>query len=89
MIEAKIKVRMSQQDAHYAGAKKIGRGKGYKYPHEFKGNFVEENYLPEELSDLIVYVPTENGAEKKIKERLERLWKKRQKNPGTERSDRD
>ncbi|MCP4723564.1 MAG: replication-associated recombination protein A [bacterium] len=66
-----------------------GYGKGYKYPHDFEGNFVVEEYLPEELSDIIVYVPTENGSERKIKERLEKLWKKRRKNPGTEKPDRD
>lgn len=56
-------------------------GKGYKYSHDFtaanEGHFAEQNYFPEELKDRIYYRPTENGREKTIKERLERLWKKR------------
>lgn len=34
------------KDAHYPGAKKLGHGKGYKYPHDY-GGYVEQNYLPE------------------------------------------
>lgn len=58
-------------------------GKGYKYAHDFgdagENNFAEQDYLPAELKDRMYYVPTENGTEKKFKERLERLWKKRRK----------
>ncbi|MBX7150940.1 replication-associated recombination protein A [bacterium] len=58
-------------------------GKGYKYAHDFtdsgENNFAEQDYLPQELKDRIYYEPTENGTEKKFKERLERLWKKRRK----------
>jgi putative ATPase len=56
-------------------------GKGYKYSHDFsdsnESHFAEQNYFPEEIKDRIYYRPTENGREKTIKERLERLWKKR------------
>jgi putative ATPase len=58
-------------------AKKLGHGKGYKYPHDFPNNYVEESYLPENLRDKIYYRPTENGYEKNIKERLNRLRKKK------------
>jgi putative ATPase len=37
------------QDAHYKGAAKLGRGTGYKYPHDYPGNYVEQQYLPDEL----------------------------------------
>ncbi len=66
-----------------------GYGKGYKYPHEYEGNFIDEKYLPDEFADQIFYIPTENGSEKKIKDRLDRLWKKRQKNPGSDKPYRD
>jgi len=55
--------------------KELGYGKEYKYPHEFQNNFVESNYLPEELKNKQYYLPSENGNEKAIKERLQTLWK--------------
>ena len=60
--------------------KEIGYGKDYKYPHEFKNHFIEEDYLPEELKNSQYYFPTENGQEKKLKDWLEYLWKDK-KNP--------
>jgi len=56
-----------------------GYGKDYKYPHNFPENFVNQEYLPKELQEKIFYKPSENGIEKKLKERLERLWEKRKK----------
>ncbi len=56
--------------------KEIGYGKEYRYPHDFDNNFVEENYLPEELKGSQFYFPSENGQEKNLKERLKFLWKK-------------
>jgi putative ATPase len=58
-------------------AKKLGHGKGYKYPHDFPGNHINEVYLPENLKNKIYYRPTENGYEKTIKERLNKLKKGR------------
>ncbi|WP_029521314.1 replication-associated recombination protein A [Persephonella sp. IF05-L8] len=54
---------------------KLGYGKNYKYPHDYPENFVVQNYLPAELKNKQYYLPTENGREKKIKERLKNLWK--------------
>lgn len=58
-------------------------GKGYKYAHDFQdrgeANFAEQDFLPKELKDRVYYQPTENGMEKKFKERLEKIWKKRKK----------
>lgn len=59
--------------------KEIGYGKEYKYPHDFKNHFIDEEYLPKELSDKHYYKPTDNGQEKSIKERLKELWKNRKK----------
>lgn len=64
-------------DAHYKGAESLGRGKGYLYPHSF-GGFVEQQYLPNSHKDKLYYSPTNNGTEAKIKERLNRLWKNKQ-----------
>jgi putative ATPase len=52
----------------------IGYGKEYKYPHNFEGHYVIEEYLPEELKGKEYYTPAESGAEKEIKERLEK-WR--------------
>ncbi|MBC7805308.1 MAG: replication-associated recombination protein A [Akkermansiaceae bacterium] len=64
------------RDSHYGGAKKLGSGVDYQYPHDFPGSFVPQAYLPEGLPSggRRYYEPTENGVEAKIKARLERLW---------------
>ncbi len=57
--------------------KDLGYGKEYKYAHQYDEHFVEENYFPKELKDNSFYTPGENVREKEMKERLNRLWKKR------------
>jgi putative ATPase len=57
--------------------KKLDYGKGYKYPHDYKGNITEQQYLPDLLKDRIYYRPTENGYEKMIREYLDRISKKK------------
>jgi len=59
------------RDSHYSGAKKLGHGVGYRYAHEGENHFVAQDYLG---ADKIYYEPTEQGVEKKIKERLEK-WR--------------
>jgi putative ATPase len=50
--------------------KHMGYGAGYKYPHEFEGHYVAENYLPDALKGSTFYSPSESGYEKQLKERL-------------------
>ena len=57
--------------------KSEGYGKGYRYAHDFPGHFVEQDYLPAELLHRRYYRPTDEGREQRLKERLQRLWKKR------------
>ncbi|MGJ0847836.1 replication-associated recombination protein A [Tissierella praeacuta] len=64
------KVPTHLKDGSYPGAKNLGNGIGYKYPHDYEGAFVQQQYLPTEFIDKKYYVPTENGYEKEIKERL-------------------
>jgi putative ATPase len=59
------------RDAHYKGAARLGHGQGYEYAHDHPGHFVPQDYLGAERR---YYEPTDQGAEKKIKERLER-WR--------------
>ncbi|UUV13937.1 replication-associated recombination protein A [Clostridioides difficile] len=61
------------KDAHYSGSKEIGRGCGYKYPHNFKNHYVKQQYLPDSIKDSIYYIPQENKTEKNIKKYLEYL----------------
>ncbi len=58
------------KDSHYPGAERLGHGKGYKYSHNYKGHFIKQDYLPRKK---IYYKPTNNGYEKTIKERLDKL----------------
>lgn len=60
------------KDASYKGAARLGRGRGYRYPHDFPGHYVVQDYLPEKRE---YYRPTEQGEEKRIKERLAGLRK--------------
>jgi putative ATPase len=59
------------RDASYQGAKRLGHGEGYKYAHDFPGHFVPQDYLG---ADKRYYEPTDQGTEKKIKERVEK-WR--------------
>lgn len=61
------------QDAHYKGAAKLGHGAGYQYPHDFPEHFVKQQYLPDGLSDMKFYEPTQMGYEKQIAGHLEHL----------------
>ncbi len=63
-------VPLSLRDASYPGAKILGRGKDYKYAHDYKDHFVEQAYMPEKT---VYYQPTDLGYEKEIKARLEKL----------------
>jgi putative ATPase len=60
------------KDASYKGAARLGRGKGYRYPHDYPGHYVAQEYLPQQR---VYYRPTEQGEEKRIKERLAGLKK--------------
>ena len=56
------------RDASYKSAKRLGHGEGYKYAHDYEGHFVPQDYLG---ADKRYYEPTEQGVEKKIKDRLD------------------
>lgn len=61
------------KDAHYSSAPSLKRGVDYKYAHDYPGNYVSQQYLPDELVGKIYYEPSDNGVEKKIKESLKKL----------------
>src|SRR2546427_4289644 len=59
------------RDAHYQGAKRLGHGEGYKYAHDFPDHFVAQDYLGAARQ---YYEPSDQGAEKNIKGRLQK-WR--------------
>ena len=54
--------------------KEIGYGKDYKYAHSYEENFVQDNYLPEELKNTQFFIPGANPREVEMQKHLERLW---------------
>ncbi|HEX2949304.1 MAG TPA: replication-associated recombination protein A [Armatimonadota bacterium] len=61
------------RDTSYPGAKKLGNGEGYQYPHNYPGHHVQQEYLPDGTKSQRYYQPTDQGYEKKIRERL-KYW---------------
>ncbi|MBS2030072.1 MAG: replication-associated recombination protein A [Deltaproteobacteria bacterium] len=57
----------------------LGYGGAYKYPHEFSGHYVAEEYLPDELRGARIYTPSDSGDEAKVKARLEEILAARKK----------
>ena len=60
-------------------AKSLGYGKDYKYAHNYPGNFIEQEFLPKEISGTAIYKPGDNTAEDKYRQQLARQWKERYK----------
>lgn len=67
------------QNQSFSKAEDYGIGINYKYPHNFPGNFIPQQYLPDNLLDEVYYAPSENGFEEKIKLRLQKSWPKKYK----------
>ena len=65
------------QDAHYPGAKKLGRGRGYVYPHDEPGGVADQPLAPEGMEDERFYAPTDRGFEAELRRRLAELRKRR------------
>ena len=65
-------VPMHLRDAHYSGAKNLGHGKGYDYPHSHEEGWVAQQYRPAHLEDHVYYEPSTHGAEAEIARRMHR-----------------
>ena len=63
------------KDSHYGGAKKLGHGIDYKYPHNYKNHYVKQDYLPEKLRGRKYYEPCDNKNENAIKKYWEEVKK--------------
>src|SRR6185369_6192632 len=64
------------RDAHYPGAASLGRGEGYRYPHDEPGGVADQPLLPEELQGRRFYEPTGRGFEEELERRMSELRKK-------------
>jgi putative ATPase len=58
------------RDSHYQGAKGLGHGRGYRYPHDDPRGVVTQQYAPDELVGVDYYRPTEHGAERAVAARV-------------------
>lgn len=67
------RVPMHLRDAHYPGAKRLGHGKGYVYPHDADIGISPQQYLPDELRGRRYYEPKALGAERDVQARLEKI----------------
>ncbi|SJZ72743.1 AAA family ATPase [Selenihalanaerobacter shriftii] len=61
------------KDSHYKGAKKLGHGRGYLYPHNYQNHYVKQQYLPDDLVGEGFYNPSNQGYEEEVKELLGKL----------------
>ena len=66
------------KDTHYSGAKKMGRGLTYEYPHNYPGNYVSQQYLPDKIKDKIYYVGGTNKNEETIRQYWDKIKKREQ-----------
>ena len=70
-----LAIPLSLRNAPTSLMKDEGYGKGYKYAHTYEGNFVDLEFMPEELSNTKFYEPGDNARENEIRKRLRTLWK--------------
>ncbi len=69
------------KSSSYAGAKRLGHGEGYRYPHDYPGHYIKQDYLPPALKGKKLYRPTELGSETELKNYLDSLEKNNSINP--------
>ncbi|WP_425061189.1 Replication-associated recombination protein A [Sporomusa carbonis] len=67
------------RDSHYRGAKQLGHGQGYLYPHDFDEGYVNQQYLPDKLAGRTYYRPTRNGFEVRFADYLQYIKVKKDK----------
>lgn len=65
------------KDSHYSGAKTLGRGVDYKYPHNYSGSWIQQQYLPDSLKDTQYYHPKDTG---KFEQALKHVYEKTKRN---------
>jgi putative ATPase len=66
-------VPMHLRDSHYSGAKRLGHGKGYEYPHDLPGGIAAQQYAPDQVAGREYYRPTRYGAEARYADLVDRI----------------
>jgi len=61
------------KDSSYRGSERLGHGKNYRYPHDYPGHYIEQEYLPPGISGQQFYRPTDQGREKQIRNYLQQI----------------
>jgi putative ATPase len=70
-----LSVPLNIRNAPTSLMKELGYGDGYKYAHSYEGNFTQEDFLPGEIKNRVLYHPQDNPRETEIKNKLSALWK--------------
>jgi putative ATPase len=73
--EGDLPVPLKIRNAPTKMMKELDYGKDYKYAHSYSGNFIQDNFLPEEIKGSVFYQPGENPREEEIKKRISTMWK--------------
>ena len=72
--DGSLPVPLSLRNAPTKLMKQLDYGKNYGYSHEGEGNFIDQEFLPEDISGSVYYKPSANVTEDRFKERLRKLW---------------
>lgn len=72
-----LNVPMQLRNAPTRLMKEQGYGSGYKYAHDYDGNFVKQEFLPDKLQNTKLYDPGQNARENEMRKRLQMLWKEK------------
>ena len=70
-----LPIPLSIRNAPTSLMKQLNYGKGYQYAHDFEANFVQHEFLPEEIVEKKLYTPQDNPSEEQIRKRLKSFWK--------------
>jgi len=77
--DASLPVPLALRNAPTKLMKQLDYGKNYGYSHDGEGNFIDQEFLPEDISGSVYYNPGRNATEERFNERLRKLWGKRYK----------
>ena len=72
-----LQVPMNIRNAPTKLMKEQGYGQGYKYSHDYEGNFADQEFLPDEIKGTKLYDPGDNARENELRKRLKALWKEK------------